>query len=170
MTLSLPALNHLSQAEFTTALGDIFEHSPLIAEQAWLERPFESVTALHEAMVRVVVALPTAEQLSLICAHPDLGTRAKMAEASVQEQAGAGLDRLTPEEYERFQQLNQAYRDRFGFPFILAVRHHTKESILQTFAERLTHDPATERQQALAEIAQIAWIRLSERIQSIVIS
>jgi 2-oxo-4-hydroxy-4-carboxy-5-ureidoimidazoline decarboxylase len=84
----------------------------------------------------------------------------KMAEASVQEQSGAGLDRLSPDEFERFQQLNQAYRQKFGFPFIVAVRNHTKDSILAEFDRRLHHAPEAERQQALAEIAQITRFRL----------
>jgi 2-oxo-4-hydroxy-4-carboxy-5-ureidoimidazoline decarboxylase len=105
-------------------------------------------------------------QLALIQAHPDLGSKAKMAASSIAEQAGAGLDRLSPEEFERFQRLNQAYKDRFGFPFIVAVKNHTKASILQTFEERLQNSYGEEVQRAIAEIAQITRFRLEQQIFS----
>jgi len=102
----------------------------------------------------------------LIRAHPDLGSKAKMADASVQEQAGAGLDRLTPEEFDRFQTLNAAYQERFGFPFVIAVRNHTKESILEAFDRRLENPSDTEIDQALEEITQIAEFRLLDLVES----
>ncbi|RZM79815.1 2-oxo-4-hydroxy-4-carboxy-5-ureidoimidazoline decarboxylase [Leptolyngbya iicbica LK] len=155
----------MDEVHFTQALGDIFEHTPAIAQKAWPQRPFATVEALHQAMVTVMQALPTEDQLRLIRAHPDLGTKAKMADSSVQEQAGVGLDRLSPEEFATFSELNQAYRDRFHFPFIVAVKEHTKTSILAAFRQRLTHDAATERQTALAEIAKIAGYRLGALVQ-----
>jgi 2-oxo-4-hydroxy-4-carboxy-5-ureidoimidazoline decarboxylase len=106
-----------------------------------------------------------AAQVQLIQAHPDLGAKAKMTDASVQEQAGAGLDQLSPEEFATFSELNQAYRDRFQFPFIVAVKEHTKTSILAAFRQRLTHDAATERETALTEIAKIAGYRLNALVQ-----
>jgi 2-oxo-4-hydroxy-4-carboxy-5-ureidoimidazoline decarboxylase len=157
---ALAELNQMDQATFTAALGDVFEHTPAIAHQVWSQRPFASVDTLHQAMVAVVQALSEAQQLALIRAHPDLGTKAQMTDSSVQEQASAGLDQLSPEEFATFQQLNQAYRDRFQLPFIVAVKDHTKASILESFRERLTHDFATERQTALREIAKIAGYRL----------
>ncbi|WP_239112343.1 2-oxo-4-hydroxy-4-carboxy-5-ureidoimidazoline decarboxylase [Halomicronema sp. CCY15110] len=159
--MTLAALNQMDQADFTQALGDIFEHTPAIAQQTWPRRPFATVESLHQAMVAVMQALPTAAQVRLIQAHPDLGVKAKMTAASVQEQAGAGLDQLSPEEFTTFSELNQAYRDRFQFPFIVAVKEHTKTSILAAFRQRLTHDAETERQTALAEIAKIAGYRLA---------
>ncbi len=164
MPYSLTELNTLSQAAFVAALGDIFEQTPTIAEQVWGQRPFATVEALHQAMVQVMDHFSSSEQLALIQAHPDLGARVKMAPASVQEQAGAGLDRLTPEEYDRFLQLNQQYRERFGFPFIIAVKNHTKASILQAFEHRLSNSPEAEKTQALEEIAQIAWFRLASQV------
>lgn len=157
---SLDDLNQMDQNQFTAVLGEIFEHTPAIAQQAWPQRPFASVDALHQAMVTVMHALPIDQQLALIRAHPDLGAKAKMTASSVQEQSGAGLDQLSPEEFAMFQQLNQAYRDRFQFPFIVAVKAHTKASILAAFRQRLTHNLDTERQTALAEIATIAGYRL----------
>jgi 2-oxo-4-hydroxy-4-carboxy-5-ureidoimidazoline decarboxylase len=164
MRYSLDQLNQMNQTAFTEALGAIFEQTPTIAEQAWLSRPFQDLTDLHEKMVAVVRGMDVAEQYRLIQAHPDLGSKARMAEASVKEQAGAGLSQLSSTEYDRFQQLNQAYRDRFGFPFIIAVRNHTKASILEAFEQRLTHSQEAELQQALNEICQIAHFRLADAV------
>lgn len=165
MSYSLEQLNHMSQAEFVEALGAIFEHTPTIAQAAWNQRPFTDRTHLHQCMVDVVQAFSREQQLALIRAHPDLGSKAKMAAASVQEQSGAGLDRLTAEEYQCFQQLNQAYKKRFGFPFIIAVKNHTKQSILAAFGQRLEHSIEQELQQALTEIFQIAQFRLQDLVQ-----
>jgi 2-oxo-4-hydroxy-4-carboxy-5-ureidoimidazoline decarboxylase len=166
MLYTIAQLNEISQQEFVSALGTIFEHTPSIAEKAWRDRPFVNLGELHQAMVSVVQAMSQDEQLALICAHPDLGTKAKMADASVKEQSGAGLDRLSPEEFERFSRSNEVYRDRFGFPFIIAVKNHTKESILEAFEERLNHSLEEEQQQALSEICQIARFRLNDLIVS----
>ena len=150
----------MSQAEFTEALGEIWEETPEIAEQAWHDKPFEDLDALDRAMVSVVDSMSEPERVALIKAHPDLGSKAKMADASVQEQAGVGLDRLSESEYQRFHSLNQAYKDKFDFPFIIAVKNHTLESILEAFTLRLENDRMTEQQQALTEIKQIARLRL----------
>jgi 2-oxo-4-hydroxy-4-carboxy-5-ureidoimidazoline decarboxylase len=163
---TIATLNQMSQEEFVAALGEVFEQTPAIARQAWQQRPFVSFEDLHQRMIDVVVASSIEEQLALICAHPDLGSKAKMAEASVQEQSRVGLDQLTPEEFDRFQALNQAYRTKFGFPFIIAVRNHTKMSILQAFEQRLLHSIDTERVQSLREIFQIARFRLADLIDS----
>lgn len=157
---SIADLNQMERERFGQILGGIFEGTPAIADAVWLRRPFRDREDLHRAMVAVVAAMSLAEQLALIRAHPDLGSRAKMADASVQEQASAGLDQLTATEYARFERLNRAYRDRFGFPFIIAVRNHTKSSILQAFETRLGHSAPAEHQQALTEIYQIAYHRL----------
>lgn len=157
---SLIELNQMSQEEFVKTLGGVFEDTPAIAYHAWYERPFENVAQLHQKMVDVVKTVSQDAQIELIQAHPDLGSKAKMAMASVQEQAGAGLDRLTPEEYDRFFSLNQAYRNKFDFPFIIAVKNHPKESILAAFEQRLQNSSEIERNQALSEIFQIAKFRL----------
>lgn len=164
MTYSIAELNQMSQETFIEALGAVFEHSPAIAEQAWTTRPFLNIADLHQKMFAVVDVMSQEEKLALIRLHPDLGSRVKMAEASVNEQAGAGLDRLTAEEFERFQQLNQAYRQKFGFPFIVAVKNHTKASILQTFEQRLHYSTDAEMEQALKEIFQITRLRLEQLI------
>ncbi len=161
MTSSIAQLNQMPQDEFVAAVGAVFEATPAIAREAWSQRPFTDVAALHQAMVDVVSVMTQAERLALIQAHPDLGSKAKMADASVQEQAGAGLDRLTPEEYDRFHTLNQAYKAKFGFPFIIVVKKHTKASILDAFDQRLHNTSEAEATQALSEIMQIAQLRLT---------
>lgn len=159
---SLHDLNQMSQDEFVSVLGEVFEHTPMIAARVWQQRPFATVTDLHQSMVAIVKnSFSTDEQLALIQAHPDLGSKTKMAEASVQEQAGLGLDRLTAEEFDRFQTLNRSYKAKFGFPFIVAVKNHTKASILEAFEQRLNHSVDVEREQALSEIFQIAGFRLA---------
>jgi 2-oxo-4-hydroxy-4-carboxy-5-ureidoimidazoline decarboxylase len=150
----------MSQSEFIEVLGSIFEHTPEIAAEAWLERPFADISELHQVMAAIVNKMSEADQLKLICAHPDLGSKFKMAEASVQEQSTVGLDQLSPTEYNRFQQLNDNYKQKFSFPFIIAVRNHTKESILSAFEERLLNSVATEQKQAITEIIEIARWRL----------
>ncbi|MEM8808612.1 MAG: 2-oxo-4-hydroxy-4-carboxy-5-ureidoimidazoline decarboxylase [Cyanobacteria bacterium P01_G01_bin.38] len=162
MRHSISAINQMNQAEFVALLGAVFEETPEIARRAWCDRPFETISDLHQKMIAVVNTMPLTEQLALIQAHPDLGSRAKMADASVQEQAGAGLNQLSPAEYARLQSLNDAYKDKFGFPFILAVKDHTKESILAAFETRLGNDKNAETQQALKEISQIARFRLDD--------
>ncbi|HHP7229407.1 MAG TPA: 2-oxo-4-hydroxy-4-carboxy-5-ureidoimidazoline decarboxylase [Xenococcaceae cyanobacterium] len=154
----------MSQEEFTAVLGIIWEHTPEIAATCWLSRPFKDVDALYHSMVRVVESMSEAKQLVLIKAHPDLGSKAKMAEASVQEQTGVGLDRLNSAEYNRFLFLNQAYKDKFGFPFIIAVKNQTKESILKSFAERLKNSQEEEQKAALSQIKKITWFRLNTLI------
>ena len=161
----LTQLNQMSQAEFTNTLGEIWEETPQIAEQAWHNKPFKDLNALYQAMVAVVNSMSLAEQLALIKAHPDLGSKTKMADASVQEQAGVGLDRLSESEYQQFQSLNQAYKDKFDFPFIVAVKYHTKETILEEFKTRLKNTQEQEKQQALTEISKIAQLRLNSLIK-----
>jgi 2-oxo-4-hydroxy-4-carboxy-5-ureidoimidazoline decarboxylase len=167
--LTLELLGRLGRSEFVGVLGDVFEHSPWVAEGAFDGRPFASVEALHAAMVRVVRAAPRDAQLALLRAHPDLAGRAAragaMAAASVAEQASAGLDRLTDEEYERFTRLNAAYRERFGFPFVIAVRRQTKTGILAAFERRLALPLDREIETALDEVFEIARLRLLERIR-----
>ena len=167
MTLfSMATLNHMDRVAFTQALGTIFEDTPTIAAQAWERRPFLAVADLERELVAVVRSLDTEQKLKLIRAHPDLGSKAKMAVASVQEQSGVGLDRLSASEADRFQCLNQAYRAKFDFPFIIAVKHHPKSSILAAFEQRLQNTRAAELERAIAEICQIARFRLEAMLES----
>ena len=165
MFYTIAQLNQMSQEEFVEALGAVFEDTPAIAHCCWNHRPFADVTLLHQNMVDVVKAMSQEQQLALIRAHPDLGSKATMAVSSVQEQAGVGLDSLTSKEYDRFQSLNQAYKDKFGFPFIIAVKNQTITSILEAFERRLENTVDAEMAQALTEINQIAGFRLHDLIR-----
>ncbi|WRH67041.1 MAG: 2-oxo-4-hydroxy-4-carboxy-5-ureidoimidazoline decarboxylase [Planktothrix sp. GU0601_MAG3] len=162
-TYSLSQVNRMTQIEFIAALGSIFEASPWVAEQAELKRPFETIEILYQTMVDIVKNSNSQQQLALIRAHPDLGSKAKMAESSIKEQAGVGLDRLTVAEYKQFHQLNQTYKDKFSFPFIIAVKNHTKISILSAFEQRLNNSIEQEKITALEEIYKIAQFRLYEK-------
>lgn len=166
MLYSIAQLNQMNRSQFTEVLGHIFEQTPTIAAITWEQKPFEDWAILYKAMERVLWQLPSDQQLALIRSHPDLGSRLKMAEASVQEQAGVGLDRLTPERFSKFQTLNQQYRDRFDFPFIIAVKNHTQESILQAFVDRIDNSLEIEFKQALLEILEIAKFRLLDVVSS----
>jgi 2-oxo-4-hydroxy-4-carboxy-5-ureidoimidazoline decarboxylase len=152
---------------FVARYGTLFEHSPWIAEAAWEQGPFDSPEALHAAMVAVVRRAPRDAQVALIRAHPDLAGRAAIAGEltadSTREQASAGLDRLTPQEYADFTAVNTAYRERFGFPFVICAREHDKASILAAARERLAHDGDEEVEVALGEIAKIARLRLEDQ-------
>jgi OHCU decarboxylase len=155
----------LDRTAFLDLVGPVFEHSPWIAERAWASRPFADAETLHGALMQVVAHAATGEQLALLRAHPDLAGKAARAgtltSASTQEQAGAGLDRMSDAEFARFERLNTAYREKFGFPFIVAVRRHTRESILAAYETRLRNDRATEMAIALAEVGLIARFRLA---------
>jgi 2-oxo-4-hydroxy-4-carboxy-5-ureidoimidazoline decarboxylase len=167
-TFSLDHLNAASAAEFTAALGDIFEHSPWVAEQAAKRRPFATLKDLHDAMMAVLRAAPADTRLALVKAHPDLAGKAARSGAmtadSISEQGSVGLDRLTDAEYARFHKLNDAYQAKFGIPFIVCVRRHTKDSILNEFERRLTHDSADALDTAIGEIGRITALRLDARV------
>ena len=151
---------------FVARYGAVFEGSAWVARAAWPDAPFASIEALHAAMARAVHDAPRDQQIELIRAHPELAGReaqaGELTEASASEQASAGLDRLSPQEAERWSALNRAYRERFGFPLVVCVREHTKDSILAWGEERLGHEADEEIEVALGEIAKIARLRLQE--------
>ncbi len=151
--------------DFIAHYGGIYEHSPWVAEQvAELGVDETDTKRLAELMAECVDNASRERQLELIRAHPDLAGKAQVAgeltEDSSTEQASAGLDRCSPAEFERFQALNAAYHDKFGFPFVMAVRNSSRQEILAAFSERLDNDPALEFETALAEIHKIARLRL----------
>ena len=162
--MDLGDLNGAPADAFVEALGGIFEHSPWVARAVADRRPFASIDALHAAMVEAVRDAGEVAHLDLIRAHPDLGTRLKLSESSTAEQASAGLDQLSPDEFARFTELNDRYRERFGFPFIIAVRDNTRAQILEAFVRRIGNDREAEVLTALAQIARIARIRLEQAI------
>jgi len=168
MIHSLDGLNRMASGDFSAAVGDTFELAPWVAEAACARRPFATVTALHEAMMGAVRAAPRDRQLAFVCGHPDLAGKAARAgaltEESRHEQASVGLDTLSEEDFVRFHRLNDAYKARFGFPFIVCVRRHTRDSILTQFERRLQHDAATEFATALQEISFITRLRLAAKV------
>ncbi len=169
MRMTIDEVNALDRDGFVAALGPVFEGPPWIVERAWDERPFADLTHLHERLRAVMDAAPVERQVELIQAHPDLVGRAALAGTltpeSTGEQAAAGLDRLSPTEVAAFTQLNAAYRDAFGFPFVICVRENKKEGILAGFNARLGHTREREIAAALGEVAKIAWLRLLDRVQ-----
>ena len=160
-------INQLSAGQFIDKLGAIYEHSPWVAERVEGRRPFVSRDELVRTMRAEVEGASEAERLALLRAHPDLGTKAKVSEASASEQAGAGLDRLTREEYRRLVTLNERYRQKFGFPFIYAVKGSGKSAILEALATRLEHGGAPEFAEAIHQVHRIAEFRLRDLIKEL---
>lgn len=158
----------MSRDDYVARFGGVFEHSPWIAERAYdagglQETP--TAEGVHVALVGQFRAASAAEQLSVLRAHPDLAGKLAIAgdltEESRNEQAGAGLDRLSPEEHARFTALNTAYTDKFGFPFIIAVKGLTKDDILAAFESRIDNTPEQEFETALRQVERIALLRLT---------
>jgi 2-oxo-4-hydroxy-4-carboxy-5-ureidoimidazoline decarboxylase len=164
---SHPTVVTLSAAprkEFVATLGGIFEHTPWIAERAYERRPFPSIDALHAAMVAVLAASPREAKLALICAHPELAGKeaaaGTMTADSVGEQASAGLDRCSLDELARLRAGNAAYREKFGFPFVMAVKGRSRHEILAALAERTGNTRDAEFARCIDEIGKIARLRL----------
>ncbi|WP_404427348.1 2-oxo-4-hydroxy-4-carboxy-5-ureidoimidazoline decarboxylase [Ureibacillus chungkukjangi] len=154
-------INVYSNEEFVEVFGEIFEHSPWIAQKAVAKRPFNTFEEAFEIMRAIVAEASYDQQLTLILEHPELGKRIKMSEASVREQNGAGLDSLSPEEFEDFSVTNKAYMAKFEFPFIIAVAGKDKNDILHAMKERLNNSRETEFETALREIYKIARLRFN---------
>jgi 2-oxo-4-hydroxy-4-carboxy-5-ureidoimidazoline decarboxylase len=169
LVYTLPEVNGWDHAAFTRILGPVFEHSPWVAQRTWQKRPFSGLEALHHALCEAVVASTEEEKLALIRAHPDLAGRAAESDGltafSAQEQASAGLDKLSAEEIGLLRELNRAYRDKFGFPFIICARLNKKAAILDGFRARLPHARTEEIGRALEEIGKIAYLRLQDIVQ-----
>jgi 2-oxo-4-hydroxy-4-carboxy-5-ureidoimidazoline decarboxylase len=166
--ITLDDLNRMDQGAYVAALGDIFEHATWVAEATHNARPFPSLNTLYEVMTAAVRGAGDARQMALINGHPDLAGKAAregtMTADSKHEQSSAGLDRLSADEFAAFHRLNNAYREKFGMPFIICVRRHGKGSILRQFEHRLGNDAATERDAALTEIFRIVALRLDQRV------
>jgi 2-oxo-4-hydroxy-4-carboxy-5-ureidoimidazoline decarboxylase len=164
--MTVAEINAMDRASFVAKVGWVFEHSPWVAERAWPERPFADLKSMHGAMSRQVREASREEQLSLLRAHPDLGARARMSDASAGEQSGAGLDRLTAEEFDRLTAANAAYRDTFGFPFLFAVKGSTKHGILAAIESRIGRAWEEEFETALTQVFRIAGFRLQEIVET----
>jgi 2-oxo-4-hydroxy-4-carboxy-5-ureidoimidazoline decarboxylase len=164
--IKLDELNRMDANAFTAALAHVFEHAPWVAARTAAARPFASRAALHDAMVHMVGTASRTEQMDLIRGHPELAGKAavSLTADSAREQQGAGLDRLSQAEYDRFHALNTAYRAKFGFPFIMAVKGRGKDEILAGFAARLNGTPEAEFATALEQIGRIAGFRLADLV------
>jgi 2-oxo-4-hydroxy-4-carboxy-5-ureidoimidazoline decarboxylase len=166
--IPIEAVNRMSRAEFVGAFGDVAEHSPWVAERAAAERPFADRRGMAGAFLDAVLEADAPTQLALIQAHPDLAGRAAIAgelqPESRKEQAGAGLDKLTAEEFTRFTALNDAYKRKFGFPFIFAVKGADKHRILAAFAQRIDNDEEAEFATAIRQVCNIIGFRIEDRI------
>jgi len=168
MLLSIDDLNRMAAADFAARFGDVAEHSPWVAERAAGARPFAGRDSVAQAFADILRGATLDEQLAVLRAHPDLAGRAAVAgaltEDSRREQAGAGLDRLTPEEFERFTALNAAYKERFAIPFIFAVKGATKGTILAAFEERIANGQEVEVENAIDNVCRIMRFRIEDRV------
>jgi OHCU decarboxylase len=167
--IRLDEVNASSADAFRALLGDVFEHSPWVAERSFAQRPFASVGALHAALVATLRAAPRAEQLALIRAHPELAGRearaGELTPASSGEQARLGFHALERGELERMAELNRRYREKFGFPCIIALaRHASRAGVQAEFERRIENDMEAEVAQALEQISHIARARLERMI------
>ncbi|PDT88212.1 OHCU decarboxylase [Bradyrhizobium sp. Y36] len=166
--ISLVELNAASKADFVAVLANVVEYSPWIAEQLAEKRPFAGVNQLHTALMTAIQSADPEVQLALIRAHPDLAGKTQRAAGltadSTDEQNSAGLDRLSEAEYAAFERANNAYRDKFGFPYIVCVRRHTRDSVLRDFEIRLRNMLKTETRRAIEEIGRISALRLDQLV------
>ena len=158
-------INSMDRAAFVQKFGGIFEKSPWVADGVWDKRPFAGIAEMHAAMVNVVKSAPLPSQLALLQSHPDLAGKEAQAGAmtasSVSEQASAGLNALSKAEITQISEYNAAYKQKFGFPFIIAVRMHTKEGIFFDFSRRLQNDTQTEYSNDLQNVYAITLLRLN---------
>lgn len=163
--MTMDEVNALDTEQFVEKVGWVYEHSPWVAQRASAGRPFRSVDDLCAAMNECVMNASREEQLNLLRAHPDLGTRARVSPSSTREQAGVGLDRLTQEEYDLLLELNSAWKEKFGFPFLYAVKGSDKFAIMEAMRRRLNSAPQEEFEEALRQVFRIAGYRLEEIVR-----
>jgi 2-oxo-4-hydroxy-4-carboxy-5-ureidoimidazoline decarboxylase len=170
MSLTLESLNSLDRDAFTARVGHVFEHSPWIVSATWPRRPFRDHAHLHAELCATLRASSREQKLALIQAHPDLGGRLaqqrKLTNESSREQASAGLNQLSHADLARFRELNDAYRARFGFPFVICARLTAKDAILEAMKTRLTNAADVEFETALKEIEKIVALRLQDMFRS----
>lgn len=166
--IPLSDLNAAAKADFVAALANVVEYSPWIAEQLADKRPFAGINQLHAALMAAIQSADPDVQLALIRAHPDLASKTQRAVGltaeSTGEQSSAGLDRLSDAEYAAFERVNDAYRDKFGFPYIVCVRRHTRDSVLRDVEIRLRNIAKTETRRAIEEIGRISALRLDQLV------
>ena len=157
---TIDEVNQMGREEFVEVFGSVFEHSPWAAEQAFEQRPFAACNELEDSLVEAVKNSGREAQLKLLCAHPELGSREKMAKASVREQSAAGITKTDEERRAKMQALNESYRDKFDFPFIVAVKGLTPDDILANMEDRVSNSLEEEFRECLDQVIRIASIRL----------
>lgn len=162
----LSDINNMDSDTFVAVFGGVFEASPWVAEETWQSRPFESNTHLVETLCETVRNAGQERQLALLRAHPELGVRKPLTGYSAREQAVAGLKQSPGEQSELLADLNRRYRDKFGFPFILAVKGLEPEQIIMRFRERLENNPEDEFDECLGQVFRIATFRLEDLLGS----
>lgn len=171
IAFALASINELDLGRFVGLFGGVFEHAPWVAEAAWSRRPFDNVADLHDAMMDVVLRCSPDRQTSFLCLHPELAgreaTEGQLTPDSEIEQASAGLHRLSSGEMLRIGELNRAYRERHGFPFIICVRYYTKQEVFVEFERRIARDTGLERQEALSQVSFITRLRLQQLMQKL---
>ena len=164
--MNLEKLNNSDQNSFTQILGEIFEHSPWIPQETWKNRPFNTIEHLHKNLKQTLEAADDIKKLDLVRTHPDLAGKlavsGELTDFSTAEQQSAQLNKLTEEQFETLSKLNQTYKDKFQFPFIICVKDHTQTSIFEHFNKRVSNDSETEINAALKQISRIAWHRLND--------
>ncbi|MEM7562772.1 MAG: 2-oxo-4-hydroxy-4-carboxy-5-ureidoimidazoline decarboxylase [Pseudomonadota bacterium] len=170
MPVSITHINNSSDREFVETLAGIYEHSPWVAELVVSQKPFESRHQLHQVMAEAMHQSPEVQRMELLCRHPELAGKeaaeGKLTDDSRREQAGAGLNHCSREELDKIAGLNQRYRKKFDFPFIIAVTGLNKQQIISAMETRLSNDSAVEFETALREVEKIALIRLSALIDN----
>ena len=162
--LTIAEANQMDRAAFVAAFGNVYEHSSWVAERSWHARPFENRAMLAAAMEKVVAEADLWQQLALLQQHPRLGVTADLTDYSHQEQTGAGLQGAAAADLHELATLNDAYENRFGFPFIIAVRGLGVPQILEACRKRLNSEPDAELHQSLAQVRKIAGFRLPDLV------
>ncbi|WP_052144567.1 2-oxo-4-hydroxy-4-carboxy-5-ureidoimidazoline decarboxylase [Halalkalibacter okhensis] len=165
ISISMDHVNKMDQSEFVEVVGAVFEHSPWVAERSWKNHPFDHLEQMYNVMIKEMHAAPSSLKRSLLRAHPDLGTRLEVSESSRDEQKNAGLSQLTEEEFEEFSMMNKEYTNKFGFPFIMAVKGQDKLTIKNNMKERIHNSYEEEFETALIQVSKIAKFRLDDLIE-----
>tara|TARA_Y100001936_G_scaffold222134_1_gene237766 strand:+ start:431 stop:934 length:504 start_codon:yes stop_codon:yes gene_type:complete len=155
-------LNTLSESEFTSIFGNIFEKSDWIAAEAFKLKPFQSYEDLIDKMMKIYESCKKDKIIEILNLHPKLVMDRKLTNFSSKEQSGAKLDKCNQEEFREFEKLNIEYLEKFNFPFIIAVKDKNKKEILQNFKERINNDYKKELEEAKIQVKKIASARLNE--------
>ena len=162
---SIDKFNKLSKAEFISIFGNIFEKTEWVAEKCYESKPYSNTDELVSKMMKIFENIEKEKHLEILNSHPDLVVEKKLTEDSKNEQKNASLNQCNDEEFIEFKKLNEEYKKKFGFPFIIAVKGKNKEEILNSFRQRITNNINLEFEEAKKQVKKIASFRLSEIIK-----